>query len=448
MVPPIDEPSATGKTKRIVREVQRESAYRGVSGVVLEAMKLGFTAGHPDWANLAQGEPESRSLEGAPPRIESIDLEPEDHAYGPLEGTLELRTAIANSANRLYRKDKGSQYGPENVAVAQGGRLSLARALHTLESRHLAYTRPGYPAWNEQLALHAARLQPIAISTSADDGFRIDPERLAQEIDDKRIRSFLFSNPCDPSGRVLEDEEQFELLRISRERGTVLLAEEPTCHYLYQENGSPAEAPTSMARHVEDVEEDPVLIFDGLSKNYRYPGWRIGWTLGPSSWIERITAAAIPLDGGPSRPIQRAAAQVLEPERADAEREASVRHFAKKRELMLKRLDQMGVRVPCPPRGGFYVFGDLSELPEPFCNAESFFRRALQQRVVTVPGRSFDVDPGAESSRSSEANQGEVRGGLESTSPYENWMRFSFAPSIDHLRMGLDRLAKMLRESV
>ena len=436
MVPPPEEPTASRASMRVVREPPRESPYRGVSGVVQEAMKLGFAAGHPDWANLAQGEPESGPLPGAPPRIESIELEPEDHAYGPLEGTLELRTAIADLANRRHRRDKGTQYGPQNVAVAQGGRLCMARALCALEQRRLAYLQPGYPAWNEQLAAHAARLRPVAISTDPSDGFRTDPDKISRAVTDKGIGALLFSNPCDPTGRVLGIDEQAEWVRIARDRDVVLLAEEFTSHFRFNEDGSPDLKPNSMAQAVKDVERDPVLIFDGLSKNHRYPGWRIGWTLGPSAWIERLTQAAIPLDGGPSRPIQRAARLALDPERSDAETAVAVEHFAKKRELMLRRLAKMGIAVPSPPRGGFYVFGDLSELPEPFCDAERFFRSALQKRVLTVPGRSFHFDPNA-------TGQGDRA--QQAPSPYDSWMRFSFAPSIDHLRMGLDRLAKVLR---
>jgi aspartate/methionine/tyrosine aminotransferase len=39
----------------------------------------------------------------------------------------------------------------------------------------------------------------------------------------------------------------------------------------------------SAARYVEDVDRDPVVLFDGLTKNWRYPGWRITWTVGPKA---------------------------------------------------------------------------------------------------------------------------------------------------------------------
>ncbi|MFT7671052.1 MAG: N-succinyldiaminopimelate aminotransferase, partial [Planctomycetota bacterium] len=58
----------------------REVPYMGVIFVVTEAMKLGFRNGHPDWSNLGQGQPEIGEMEGAPPRIRSIELSDDDAA--------------------------------------------------------------------------------------------------------------------------------------------------------------------------------------------------------------------------------------------------------------------------------------------------------------------------------------------------------------------------------
>ena len=66
-------------------------------------------------------------------------------------------------------------------------------------------------------------------------------------------------------------------------------------HYIWRK-GAPAIV--TAAQYVEDVDRDPVVIFDGLTKNWRYAGWRIAWTVGPRSVIEAISSAASFLDGG------------------------------------------------------------------------------------------------------------------------------------------------------
>jgi aspartate/methionine/tyrosine aminotransferase len=140
------------------------------------------------------------------------------------------------------------------------------------------------------------------------------------------------------------------------------------------------------------------------------------------------TASAI--DGGPSRIAQRAAIRALEPARADQETTALRTVFAAKRNEMVARLRALGVRFAREPRSTFYCWGSLEALPPPFDEAMTFFRRALEHRVMTVPGEFFDVNPG------------KYRRG---PSPYRRWMRFSFGPPMDNMRMGLARLEEMLR---
>ncbi|MBA3488108.1 MAG: pyridoxal phosphate-dependent aminotransferase, partial [Longispora sp.] len=74
----------------------RDIPTRGMSFVITEALAAGFTPGSPIWVNLGQGQPEVGDIPGAPPRITSIALEPTDHAYGPINGGADLRTAVAD----------------------------------------------------------------------------------------------------------------------------------------------------------------------------------------------------------------------------------------------------------------------------------------------------------------------------------------------------------------
>ena len=82
----------------------RHLPFMGVIRVNVQAMEVGFRMGDPDWINLGQGQPEVGELEGAPPRPKQIILEPEDHAYGAVEGIDKLREAVAAHYNRLFRQ--------------------------------------------------------------------------------------------------------------------------------------------------------------------------------------------------------------------------------------------------------------------------------------------------------------------------------------------------------
>jgi len=405
----------------------RPIPYMGVIFVVAEAMKLGFTNGDPDWCNLGQGQPEIGEMEGAPARIDGVRIEPGDHAYGPIDGTPEMRTAIAEHYNRLYRAGKSSRYGPENVSVAAGGRLALSRVFAALGTGRLGYQVPDYTAYEDMIGYHHHRFEAIPLFADESEGFRLPAARLAQSVREKDLSAFVFSNPCNPTGLAVRGAELEAYVELARS-GCTMIFDEFYSHFIYA-GDKPGAGPLSAAEYIDDVEHDQALLIDGLTKNYRYPGWRVGWVVGPRAMIDVIGRAASAIDGGPSAPMQRAALRALEPKQADQETHALRQVFSRKRNLMVDRLTRMGVRFAADSDSTFYVWGSVAGLPAPFNDPETFFRRALERKVMTVPGTYFDVNPG------------KARTG---PSPLASWMRFSFGPPEDNVRLGLDRLDQMI----
>ncbi len=411
------------------RGALRPIPYMGVIWVVAEAMKLGFYNGNPDWCNLGQGQPEVGEMDGAPPRLSSLELEPGDHAYGPIGGNVELRQAIADHYNRLYRGGKRSKYGPDNVSVASGGRLLLTRIFASLASGKVGYQVPDYTAYREYFDYNSGRIEPVLLPTTVGNGFGLPAAAFDAAVKKEQLAAYLFSNPCNPTGRVVAGEELAAYVATARDRDCTVIFDEFYSHFVYTADGKPGAGPVSAASHVDIVDEDPVLLVDGLTKNFRYPGWRVGWAVGPAAMIETINRAASAIDGGPNQPIQRAAVKILEPARADQETTAVREVFAKKRGLMLERLIALGLRPAPMPDGTFYIWASVEGLKAPFNNADSFFRAALERKVMTVPGAFFDVNPG---------------GARTGKSPFDQWLRFSYGPPEDNVRLGLDRLAEML----
>lgn len=410
----------------------RPIPYMGVIYVVAEAMKLGFYNGHPDWCNLGQGQPEVGPMAGAPERISAIALEPGDHAYGPIGGSQAARQAVADHYNRLYRQGKKSQYTADNVSIAAGGRLVLSRIFAALGEGRLGYQIPDYTAYEDMINYHMHRVTPVLLETVPEKGFALPAAELRAAIQEHKLDAYVVSNPCNPTGRVVQGAELEEYVKIAREERTTFVLDEFYSHFIYNQDGTPGAGPVSAAAYLDDVERDPLLLVDGLTKSFRYPGWRIGWAIGPQAMIETLGRAASAIDGGPSQPVQRAMMEALQPARADQETTALRDVFAKKRNLMLARLKEMGATFARESEGTFYVWADISGFPAPLDDAERFFREALQRKVMTVPGVFFDVNPGKQRS---------------GTSPCEQWMRFSFGPPMDNVRMGLDRLGELVEEA-
>ena len=409
----------------------REVPYMGVIWVVHQASLRGFTNGDPDWCNLGQGQPEVGEMQGDYPRINHIDLEPQDHAYGPVGGSLEVRQAIADMINRQYRQGK-MPYTADNISFAAGGRLSLTR-LYTIlaDGCRIAYKNPDYTAYEDYLYGLRNRCMLLPIYTKPENAFRIPAQELADIIHQERVNCFVFSNPCNPPGEVIQGETLKRYVEIARTENCLLGCDEFYSHFIYNDDGTPAQGPVSALEFVEDVDKDPVVVFDGLTKSYRYPGWRAGWAVGPKHIIEQMNRAASAVDGGPSMLTQRAALEALKPDRVATTTKALRNEFAKKRDYMLKELKDMGIEPAQAPNGTFYIWANIEKLPAPINDADEFFFACLEEKVLTVPGHFFDVRPYR------------VRPAEE---PYRHWVRLSYGPDMETVKKGLKRMRDVIQK--
>ncbi len=409
----------------------RKVPKTGVIFVTSEARRLGFSPTDPEWCNLGQGQPETGDLPGAPPRVRSVAIAPDDQEYAPVAGLFELREAIAGLYNRLYRKGQPSQYAAENVCVSGGGRAALTRAAASLGAINLGHFIPDYTAFEELLDIFKA-FTSIPILLDAESGYSFTGDDLRREVLGRGLSAILASNPANPTGRVVAGEELARWVDSARDLDCSLLLDEFYSHYIYR--GRSGTLPLeSAARYVEDVDRDPVVVFDGFTKNWRYPGWRISWALGPKSVIERFASAGSFLDGGGSKPLQRAAIALFDEDHVEKETAVTLGVFREKRDMMVSRLERIGVRFDRIPEGTFYAWGDVRALPAPLNDGMGLFRAALTKKVITVPGEFFDVNPGKR------------RPGR--TSRFRQYARFSFGPPRDVIEEGLSRLEGLVAKT-
>ena len=401
----------------------------GVIYVMHRAYELGFGSHREEWSNLGQGAPECGVLEGGPPRREQILVPPEHHEYGPIGGIAELRQKVADFYNEGYRSDRSSRYTAENVSIAPGGRAAMTRLAAAMGEVNMGHFIPDYTAYEELLSTFKGFV-PIPILRGARSGYHSTLSEIEREIVGRGLSAILFSNPCNPTGQLVEGRDLDGWVGLARDCQCTLILDEFYSHYIY--SGEDADQPrmVSAAEFIDDVDSDPVVIVDGLTKNWRYPGWRISWIVGPRSIIEQVNSAGSFLDGGANHPFQREAVDLLDPDFARQETRAIQREFRSKRNFMLARLRELGVQIEVEPAGTFYVWADLSHLPAPLNDGMEFFERGLDRKVITVPGAFFDVNPGR---RRAQAR-------------YKSYTRFSFGPSLDELEMGLDALDDLIHE--
>ncbi|WP_235826885.1 pyridoxal phosphate-dependent aminotransferase [Facilibium subflavum] len=390
-----------------------------------KAQAHGFYYGNEEWSNLGQGAPETGHIDKNPDRLAGISLDYLSSEYSPVAGDMGLRQAVANLYNQRFRQDKSSQYTYENVAISPGGRAALCRIAATLGNINLGHFLPDYTAYEELLSVFSGFIS-IPIPYDEASGFKPDIRQMEKAIVDLGLGGILLSNPNNPSGQVIIGEQLKQLTTLAKQHRCTMIFDEFYSHYIYDTE----QKAFSAAEFIEDVNKDNILIVDGLTKNWRYPGLRISWTLGPKSIIDKIASAGSFLDGGAVHAIQKAAIPLLDP--LHAQKEAiSIQHtFVKKRDYMVTRLREMGFVLPMIPQGSFYCFASLENLPEALQDGMAFFKALLKYKVICVPGEFFDVNPGQ---RRRSINK-----------RLKKYVRLSFGPSLAEITRGLDHIQELL----
>lgn len=192
-----------------------------------------------------------------------------------------------------------------------------------------------------------------------------------------------------------------------------------------------------------DVDEDDVLLIDGLTKRFRLPGWRVAWIVGPREFISALGSCGSYLDGGTAVPFQEAAVEMLAPVRVKQEMAALQTHFKMKRDYVLKRLHEIGFRRGDQdiPDSTFYLWLDLSKFEPPLPenvepdiqNGLGFFQELLKEKAIVVPGIFFDLNP---------AKRRDLF-----DSPCHHFVRLSYGPKMEVLKMGLDAIERVVKKA-
>jgi len=277
------------------------------------------------------------------------------------------------------------------------------------------------------------RLVPVPTALEPETQYRLDLNQVKKDIRTQGIAVLIASNPRNPTGQVIDGDDLKDLVEVGREHSTTLVLDEFYSWYIYHDHDEDFGKPVSSAAYIEDVNDDSVVIIDGLTKNWRLPGWRVCWVIGPKNLISALSQSGSYLDGGANHPLQLAAIELLEPSRVEKERLALQTHFKKKRDYVLDRLRRLGLKVEIPPTSTFYIWLNLEYLPAPLNNGLTFFEELLKEKTIVIPGIFFDINPSH-------------RRNLFS-SPCHHFVRLSFGPPMEDLEKGLDAMAKVLRKA-
>ncbi len=393
------------------------------------------------WSNMGQGAPESEPLPHAPHRNMELKIPDSDIEYGPVAGDEELRSRIADYYNHLYRKKKTSKYSIDNVCVVPGGRAGLTRIMAVLGHIQVGYFVPDYTAYEQALNLFS-RINPTQYVHRDVNEALMPPNEFEFQTTGRGVGAVLMSNPCNPTGQSLEGNLLKKYVDIARQNNTLLIMDEFYSHYYYDgEAVDPLDGgkddndnwpkTVSSALYVNNVNLEPVIILNGLTKNWRCPGFRVSWIIAPSKIVSLLSSAGSFLDGGANHPLQRLAIPLMDLDFIRRDTWALQRHFKAKRDYLLKELQHMGIKIKWKPCATFYIWGDLSDLPPPLNDSLVFLEECVRSKVICVPGVFFDVNPG------------NIRINVRRSKCISN-VRFSYGPGMNELQTGIQNIKMII----
>jgi aspartate aminotransferase len=274
------------------------------------------------------------------------------------------------------------------------------------EGDEVLYPDPGVPMYASIAAFAGAK--PVPLPLREENGFTIDPEELASLVTD-RTKLLILNSPHNPCGGVSSPEQLEAIAKIAIEHDLVVLSDE--VYWALRYGG----------RHHSvldfDGMADRTVLLDGWSKTFAMTGWRLGFGVFPAALVEPVTRLVINSVSCTSAFSQHAAIAALEGPWDDVEQMAVA--FRERRDVIVSGLRTIPGVSCVQPGGAFYAFPNVRELGMPAATlSDLMLERA---GVACLPGTAFG-------------------------SYGEGYLRFSYANSVDNIRIALAAFETLVSE--
>jgi aspartate/methionine/tyrosine aminotransferase len=299
-------------------------------------------------------------------------------------GVPELRDAIAGHYRRTYGLDVSR--GDVAATTGSSGGILLAFLAAFEPGDAVVVARPGYPAYRNVLTALGCRVVELECGPQT----RFQPTVVALEALPERPAGLVVASPANPTGTMVTAGELAELTRWCDANGVRLISDEIYHGVTYGGEASCAWATSRSA-----------IVVNSFSKYFAMTGWRLGWLLVPDELQDAVDGLASNFALCPPTLAQYAAVTAFD---AYDELDANVARYRANRDLLLRRLPEIGLDRLAPADGAFYVYVDVSRWTS---DSLTWAARLLDETgVALAPGIDFDPIDGGRFVRLSFAGDG------------------------------------------
>jgi len=302
--------------------------------------------------------------------------------YTAVSGIPELRRAVGT----YYKRSYDLEPPVESVLVSNGGK-------HSLFNYFMALLNPGdeviipAPYWLSypDMVMLAGGM-PVFLPISAQEGFKLTPEKLVRAFTPK-TRLLILNAPSNPTGVSYSQEELDALVECCMKKGVCVASDEIYDRIVY--------APAQSVSAIRWWQRFPelVAVFNGCAKSFSMTGWRVGYCVGHPQLIKAMDTLQSQSTSNVCSIAQKAAVAALEGSYDCVAEMAAA--FQRRRDLALNILASWK-GVLCPkPGGAFYLFADMGCYfgKNGIANSTDLCTYFLEKAgVALVPGVAFGDD--------------------------------------------------------
>jgi aspartate aminotransferase len=305
-----------------------------------------------------------------------------------------------------FKRDNGLDYERGEVVVSCGAKHSLYNISQALfdEGDEILIPSPYWVSYPDQALLAGAT--PVIVKTEERESFRLKIDDLKAAVTGK-TKALILNSPSNPTGQTYDRETLEEIAEVALKNGFYVISDEVYEKLLYD-----GAEHVSIASLGGEIKEKTVVV-NGVSKTYAMTGWRIGYAAGPSEIIKAMAKIQSQSTSNPTSIAQWASIEAINGTQDSIG--MMLVEFDRRRKFLVDGLNSIDGISCLSPSGAFYAFPNTSGLYSGKVGGSNDLAMYLleEANVALVPGDAFGDD---------------------------NYVRISYATSLDDIEKALDRI--------
>lgn len=334
--------------------------------------------------------------------------------YTPAAGMPELRQAVCGKLKR----DNGLDYEPAQVVISNGAKHSLMNTFMAIlnEGDEVIIPAPFWLSYAEMVRIAGG--VPVIIYTKKENQFMMTKEELEHAYTEK-TKAVVLTTPSNPTGQVMSKADLEMVAEFAVSHDILVISDEIYEKLIYDE-GKEHISIASLSKEIYDR----TIVINGVSKSYAMTGWRIGYAAAPLAIAKLMASLQSHMASNPNSIAQVATVAALNSPQ-DCVAEMCV-EFKKRRDYIYEREEAIPMISALKPEGAFYLFADVSGTygkeyeGQKIETAADFASILLEKKyVAVVPCADFGMP---------------------------DYIRLSYATSMELIKKGMDRIEEMVKE--